>query len=182
MRGGRHLLLLTAVSMSAPAFAAKSPPSMDQAGSQMVIDVTACRKITDSAARLACYDASVSKLADATERKDVVVLDREDVRKTKRSLFGFNVPSLPFFGGGKDADGKEAHEEFTEIEAKIASVRDRGMGVWTIVLDDGGVWETNEAPKNDPSSGDSIHIRKAALGSYFGNINGARAVRLHRIG
>ena len=182
MRGSNHLLLFAVVAISGPALAAKPPAAMDQAGSQMIVDVTACRKIVDSAARLPCYDLNVGKLADAAEKRDVVVLDREDVRKTKRSLFGFNIPSLPFFGGDKDADGKAPREEFTEIEAKITSVHDRGMGVWTIVLDDGGVWETSEEPKYDPHSGDSIHIRKAALGSYFGNINDARAVRLHRVG
>jgi hypothetical protein len=183
MRRSRYFLLPIALVASTSVGAAKNAPIADRTGSQLVVDVTACRGITDSAARLACYDGAVAKLADATARKDVVVLDREDVQKTKRSLFGFNLPKLALFGDkdGQDKPDKSEREEFTEITAKIQSARVSAVGQWTLALDDGSVWETREAPNNDPRSGDTIRIRKAALSSYFGNIAGQRAVRIHRI-
>jgi hypothetical protein len=170
------LLAVTA----APVFARVSPVT-DRAGSQLITDVTACRAITDSAARLACYDGSVAKLADASDKKDVVVLDREEVQKTKRSLFGFELPHLPFFDNAGDSKDKKASQEFTQIEAKITSARQNAAGDWILDLDDNSVWQTTEAPKNDPRSNESIRIRKAAMGSYFGNIAGDRATRMRRI-
>ena len=180
MRHSQIFLLPIALIAAGASSAAKVAPLADRTGSQLLVDVTACRQISDSAARLACYDGAVAKLADATDRKDVVVLDREDVRKTKRSLFGFELPKLAFFGD-KDGQDKAAHEEFTEITAKIQSARNSATGQWRLALDDGSVWETREAPNNDPRSGDTIRIRKAALSSYFGNIAGQRAVRIHRV-
>jgi len=146
----------------------------------LISDVTACRKISDSGARLACYDGSVAKLADASDKKDVVVLDREDVRQTKRSLFGFALPHLPFFDNDGSQD-KTAREEFSEIESKIVGTHQNAAGDWIIALDDHSVWQTTEAPKSDPRTGDMIRIRKAALGSYFANIAGERAARVRRI-
>src|SRR5690348_11471763 len=58
-----------------------------------------CRKIADPAARLQCYDAGVDNLNAAVKSGSIVVVDREDVRKTRRSLFGFTLPKLPFFKG-----------------------------------------------------------------------------------
>jgi len=183
MRWSLYFLLPIGLVPAVASRAAKNAPIADRTGSQLVVDVTACRHVADSGARLACYDGAVAKLADATDRKDVVVLDREDVQKTKRSLFGFNLPKLALFGDkdGQDKQDKAPHEEFTEITAKIQSARVGSAGQWTLALDDGSIWETREAPNNDPRSGDTIRIRKAALSSYFGNIAGQRAVRIHRI-
>ena len=42
-------------------------------------DVLQCRAITDAQARLACYDRSVGALAQAQQRKDVFVADKEAI-------------------------------------------------------------------------------------------------------
>jgi hypothetical protein len=181
MRHASYLASLVLLSVVPSSGAESARPKTDVVGSQLVSDVTACRKIADSGARLACYDGSVAKLSDASDKKDVVVLDREDVRKTKRSLFGYVLPHLPFFDSDNGGQDKAAREEFTEIESKIDGTHQNAAGDWILTLDDHSVWQTSEAPKSDPRAGDTIRIRKAALGSYFGNIAGQRAVRVHRI-
>ena len=81
------------------------------AGSKLVSAVQACQQIKEDAARLACYDRSVAALTSASERGDVSIVDREQMRAARRSLFGFSIPGLPFFSGSKDkerAGGAEA--------------------------------------------------------------------------
>jgi hypothetical protein len=139
-----------------------------------------CRQMTDSAARLACYDQAAAALEQAVASKEVVVLDRDEVRKTRRSLFGFSLPQLPFFGG----DEGDKEEEASEITTSIRSARSLGYGKWQIVLEDGAVWQTTESSHNaqHPAAGLPIRIKKGPLGSYMINVAGQRGIRAKRVG
>ena len=140
-----------------------------------------CRALTDSAARLACYDRQVGEMESASQRDEVVVLDKAELKKTRRSLFGFSFPKLPFLGGADDSD--KADPEAAQIEAKITSARSIGYGKWTFVLDDGSQWETTEAIANrSPKAGLPIVIKRAAMGSFLGSVDGWRSVRMRRVG
>src|SRR5829696_6737424 len=66
-----------------------------------------CRAITGDAERLACFDRAAASLQAAAERRDVVVVDRQQVRESRRRLFGLPLPRLPIFGGGDDDEGAE---------------------------------------------------------------------------
>ena len=141
-----------------------------------------CRKETDSAARLACYDAQVGAMDVASQRDEVVVLDKTELKKTRRSLFGFAFPKLPFLQDS-DKDGDKADAEAARIEAKITSARSLGYGKWSFQLDDDSQWETTEAIANrNPKSGMSIVIKRAAMGSFLGAVNGWPSVRMKRVG
>jgi hypothetical protein len=137
-----------------------------------------CRDQSDAQARLRCYDAAVGALANATAAGSIVVVDREDVRRTRRSLFGFSVPKLPFFSGDK-SQGDEQEEIVTEI----TSVRGLGYGKWQIDLGTAGVWRTTEASPNAavPGPGERVRIRQGTLGSYFISVGKGRAVRGLRV-
>ena len=140
--------------------------------------LSACRKLTDRDARLDCFDRETATIDEAIARKDIVVVDREAVRETRKSLFGFELPKLPFFGG----DDKDEPAQ-TEITAKIASANTIGNGRWQITLDTGAIWQTTESSVLlDPHPGDSVRIRRAAMGGYFMNVSGERAVRARRAG
>jgi hypothetical protein len=130
----------------------------------------------DSGARLQCYDTAVASFAQATEAGTVVVVDREAIRRTRRSLFGLSLPGLPFFGGD-DSDAP------SEIEAKIGSVSAADYGKWLITLEDGAVWQTTEANTRlrDPRPGETATIRRGALGAYFINWSGSRGISAKRI-
>lgn len=169
--------LLIAVSLLALAMPAHSAAQRAPAA-EPVAELSRCRGIPESAARLACYDQAADNLTRAIAAKQVVVLDRNDVRKTRRSLFGFSLPQLPFFG--KDSD--EAPEA-KEIKGKLASARELGYGKWRVRLEEGAVWETTEAASGsvDPRAGDEVTIRKAALGSYFLKFGSSRGVRAKRV-
>ena len=170
-----------AAALAATAAAAATQDSKVPEGSPFITDVTRCQGIADSAQRLACYDSSVAKLKTATEQRDVVVLDKDEVKKTRRSLFGFSLPDIPFFGGG-DGDDDEDAPEFKQLESTIVKVGSAGSGKWIMVLPDGAAWQYSEVNRRvEPEAGDSILIKRAALGSYMANIDGQNAVRVQRI-
>ena len=85
------------------------PSSLDarerqQPRPEIFTKLLACRDVADAKTRLACYDSQVSAMASASDNDEVVVLDKEELNKTRRSLFGFAFPRLPFLGGGDDGD------------------------------------------------------------------------------
>jgi hypothetical protein len=160
---------------AAAAAQAQTPAGAPPERNPIVSGVSQCRTITDATARLACYDAAATALDQAVAQNQLVVMDREQVRRTRRSLFGFALPNLRLFS---DEDGMEQGE----ITGTIASARPLGHGKWQIRLDDGGTWETTEATRNDPARGDTVRIRRAALGSYWLNVRTGRAVRARRVG
>jgi hypothetical protein len=147
--------------------------------SPLVQAIADCRKQADDAARLRCYDSAATALTDATSRGSVVVVDQEDVRKTRRSLFGFSLPKIPFFSGDKSADDQQE-----ELTAKIASAGPLGYGKWRIKLEDGALWETTETVRgvSDPNAGNEVKIKRGPLGSYMIRIAGGRSVRVKRVG
>lgn len=152
----------------------KTPQPPPQAWQDMV----KCRQIAEPAARLACFDAQVAKVEQAAANGDLVLADRESVRRTKRSLFGFGVPG----GGLLGDDGKNA-EEITEIDSTVGSARQFGYGSWRITLADGSVWEQVDDTRLvfDPKSGNKVHIYKGTLGTYRVSVDGQRAVKMRRV-
>lgn len=159
-------LFVVALSVAAPT------PSTQALGP--VLD---CRSERNDQARLRCFDAAAAALVAATDAGTIVVVDREDIRRTRRSLFGFSLPKLPFFAGDKSQD-----DEPDVTEATIASARSLGADQWSFVLADGAVWRTTEASRNaTPRAGTSVRLKKAALGSYMASFGGARSVRAMRV-
>ena len=143
--------------------------------------LAACRAIADDGQRLACFDREAAALVTSVEKKETVLLDKQEVRKTKRSLFGFSLPRLPFFGGG-DKDDDKQEQEFTQIEAPIKTVRNIGYGRFRFSLEEGALWETTEGVNAFPKPGQTVVIKKGALGSYFIKFEGSRSVKGMRVG
>ncbi|KQN25820.1 hypothetical protein ASE86_06350 [Sphingomonas sp. Leaf33] len=147
----------------------------------LVDGVAACLDIRDDTQRLACSDAAARKLVDAVRRKDVVLVDREEVKSTRRSLFGFQLPRIGLFGrGGPD----KPEDEITQLEAKVTRVVDLGYGKYGLTVDGGARWNTTEAWSggNPPSVGTMLTIKRGALGSYMVRTPKSGAVRAMRVG
>lgn len=163
---------LVALSLSGSVHARKAPEGPPPA---QVTSILNCRAIADSARRLACYDQAVQALGQAVERRDVVVFDREGVRKTKRGLFGFGIPNLGIFG---DEDNEV---EVKQIEAAITGLG-RTMDGWTFRLDDGSRWVQTDGKMivNEPRVGDKVVVKKAALSSYILSVGKQPGVKVKR--
>lgn len=142
---------------------------------QKVID---CRAIADGTQRLACYDAQVARLDEAATRQEVVIVDKEEVKKTRKGLFGLNIGDIRLFAGN-DADSEE--EGVNQISSTVKSARQDASGKWTIILADGAKWvQIDTTSIRIPKPGQSIKIRKASMGSFFANVNDQHAIRMIR--
>ncbi len=150
--------------------AGDSPPAVYQA----VID---CRGVLQAGQRLACFDRTVGAMAAAKEQRELVVMDRAEVREARKGLFGLSLPKLRLLGGN-DEDEKD---EVKEIESTIAALRGGADGFPVFVLQDGGRWKQTDGRHVYPEVGDKIRIRRATLGSYLANVNNQPAVRVARL-
>lgn len=176
MKRGIKIAAFTALAAAVSASAFAKPKVQDARSNALIQGLAACRGVADEKARLACYDQASARLADAVESKELVVLDRQEINQTRRSLFGFSVPNIPLFRG-------EGGEQGSEMEATIAAASMVAGGMWQIRLEDGAIWQTTESPLSlgDPRRGQKIVIKRGTLGNYFLRINGQRGVRGRRV-
>ncbi len=166
---GGALLSCAAVAGQDDRLAQSRPPVFEE--------LVNCRAIADPAARLTCYDAKVAAIDEAEKKDELVLADKTAMKEARQGLFGFSIPKLKIFGN----DGKE--DEKFELTAKIDSAYQASYGKWTIVLDSGARWVQIDTTvmRKDPQRGMEIKIRAAAMGSYFANVEGQRAIRMRRV-
>ncbi|OYY68397.1 MAG: hypothetical protein B7Y00_06775 [Sphingomonadales bacterium 17-56-6] len=139
-------------------------------------DIIACRSITDAAARLQCFDTATQALETATANKQVVMLDQGEVRAAKKSLFGFALPKMPFFG---ESDEKQ-DEEFKQVEGELSGVQAIGNGKYQFAVNDAGIWQTTEASWLILKNGLKFKIKRGAVGSYMLVVNNS-GIRVKRV-
>lgn len=150
-------------------------PAAAQDRSKHLEHVLDCRKVADSTERLACYDKSVADLDTAERQKDVMIVDKEQVREARRSVFGLKLPNIRLFGGG-DKD------ELEEVESTVKSISYQSDGHVFFVIADGARWvQTDDRAVVGVKAGGAVTIRKGALGSFFAKFKGAVAVRVARV-
>jgi hypothetical protein len=172
-----NLLVAAAILVAANPAAAKDKPVPP---SPLVSAIDRCRQMTDPAQRLACYDSAASALVSAANTGAVSIVDRNEVRKVRHSLFGFTLPRIPFFSG--DTTANEAQDK---LDSTITSVKALNNGYYQIVIaDNNAVWVTSDDSINfdPPRPGQKITIVRGALGNYFLRINGQVGVRGKRVG
>jgi hypothetical protein len=165
------LILLADPAASAPKKLAEGPPP------SQVTALLNCRTITDSAERLACYDKAAATIGEAVAKRDLVVMDRESVKKTKRGLFGFSIPNLGIFGDDDDA------VEIKQIEGTVVSTALNADGGFIFRLADGSRWTQIDSKPFaiPPANGDKVVVKKGALGSFFLTVQGSPGVKVKRI-
>ena len=158
--------------------AVQSQPASPAPPVDYVDDLKACRAIADEDARLACYDTKVSAILAASDAGDVTIVDRDDITRTKRQLFGFTVPDIGIFKD--DDEDKEAAEL---LDTTITSARRVNAKTWRFTTAEGAVWEINNAPGRLSSikAGEPVQFKKASLGFYFIRINGQLGIKGKRV-
>jgi hypothetical protein len=169
---GYFVTVTLAVAFATSALAADkadAPPAAVQAAMD-------CRRLTDDAARLACYDKAMASLDQALAQGQVVAVDHAQVQAVRRQAFGFTVPSLSLFEHGARP------EEISEVELSVQSARRLSDGKWLIELEGGQLWRQIDTGdfSRDPKPGAKAVVKKAMLGSYMMMIGGHSPVRVHR--
>jgi len=135
-----------------------------------------CRAVADPQERLACYDREVAALETAERASEIRVVDRQQVRRTRRSLFGLVLPDLNIFGGDDDQTA------VNEITGKIQTATQDPSGKYTFALEDGARWRQIDSRNLNvtPRPGHTIRIRRGAMGSFLANVNNQVAIRVRR--
>lgn len=174
----RFLLLAFAAVLALPAIGA-TPPAPP---AKSVAALQSCRTLPDAGARLACYDRAVDALSTATASGDVVIVERTEVRKARKGLFGFTLPRIDFLSG-KAGNAEDAADE-KELNTAITAAREIGYGKWRFTVEGGAIWETVEASMrfNDPRPGRKVLIERGSLGGYFVTVEKGARVQAKRIG
>ena len=178
-----QLLKCTWCLMAASLIAAAPASAKDKdkpAPSPLVTAIDRCRQITDATQRLACYDSAANALVQAANTGAVAIVDQNEIRKARRSLFGFTLPKIPFFSGDNTSD-----EAQRQLDSTITSVRALNNGYYRVVIaDNNAIWETMDSSISfdAPRPGQKITILRGPLGSYFLRINGQVGVRGRRVG
>ena len=143
-------------------------------------DGASCVAVSDDAARLACYDraygrdAAGKSAATAVQAAPAVATPKDPVAE-----FGLTEAAKQ----AKDpAKAAEAAKSPTSVTAKVINVRFKRYGEFVVTLDNGQVWEQNEPmPSAIVRIGDTVTVKKAALGSYA-LVTAARvATKVHRV-
>ncbi len=172
---GFGLVAGTGAVAESPAYAQSAAPVQP---SEVVAGLKSCRDIADEDQRLACYDTKVDAIVAASDAGEVTIVGREEVVRTRRQLFGFNVPNIGIFKS--DDTDSEASEL---LETSITSARQLSAKSWRFTTAEGAVWEINNAPGRLVSikAGDAVEFKKASLGFFFIRINGQLGVKGKRI-
>lgn len=173
----RGISLLGAAFVLVPAAQAKdSKKDTPAKPPASLVGLTQCRALADDKARLACFDREVAALETKLESKEVAVVDRADVRKTRRSLFGIALPSIKLF----DNDDEP---EIKEINAVIRSVSRDGEGHLVFTLEDGATWaQTDDFPLGSAvKPGSKVTLKRGTFGSFFADFEKTVPVRAKRI-
>lgn len=175
LRAALGVALLAGLSTAATA---QQRPRPGEERPEVLSRVVQCRTIAVEAERLACYDREVATLDQAQASGELLAMDRNQVRRTRRSLFGMTVPNLGIFG-----DDNEDEEAASRIETTIRSATTNANGKWIIELADGARWMQIDSMNLSarPRPGQPIRIRRAAMGSYLANVNNQTAIRMRRI-
>lgn len=167
-------LALAGIALAGPV-AAQTQPLAAAPPPKIFTDVLECRTITDNAERLACFDRSVGSLAAAQASKDLYIADKDAIREARKGLFGFNLPKMRFFSDD------DMEKDVNSIESTIVAAVPGAKG-YIFTLKDGARWmQTDGAYMDRPKPGSTIKIKRAALGSYFGEINKNPGVRVERL-
>ena len=181
-RGPARLALLIGLTASSMALASGAAAA-DDAKPDPLAPLRACSQIAASEARLACFDAASKDLFTAEAEGNLSVVDREEVRQTRRKLFGFSLPDFGIFGRSDKAKEKDEADEIEILNTTIASSRPTRDGL-IFTTAEGAVWQIDNPPRRlmTPKAGQPVEFRKGTLGSYFIRINGQGGVKGRRIG
>jgi hypothetical protein len=176
-RAAIGLMIVTAVAGTAANGQSRqrgNPAAGTPASVQQLLD---CRAITDSAARLACYDRQAGVIGQAISTRELVVIDKARANQAKRSLFGFSVPNFGgLFGGGED--------DVKQIESTIASVGRNADGGFTLKLADGSLWtQVDDSPMGlPPRKGEKVTVKRGLMGAFYVEFAKQPGFKAKRIG
>lgn len=176
--GGRLAALIGFMLLAGGSLPVNAQENVAAADPDYLEELKKCQVLSDDIQRLDCFDSAVNAIVVANDAGDVQVIDRADVRETRRSLFGFALPDIKLFGG--DAGEEEDDELF---RTTITNVRYFSAKKAQFTTAEGAVWEMRNIPRRlrDIEPGHEVEFKPASFGYFFVRINGQMGVKGRRI-
>lgn len=176
--------LRTSFLLAGGVLAIASAPAASQVSDQIVINILKeCARIDDPTARLACYDNNI-RAAGANP---------SSVPGQMPAPSGSGAVLQPSAPGGFGADDLRARtpERFDpnrngpgEVAMQVSQVAERQPGVYLVTLSNGAQWLFSESVSRDfrpPRRGETVEIKRGALGSYLMVVGRQQGVRVTRV-
>jgi hypothetical protein len=173
------LLIMSLAGLGAPLLARGQQPAAPVPWS----DLNACAAIPAQAERLACYDQlaarGAARVASTPSSANSAAATAASSGSQSASTAAVVAPREGF-GLYKEEHPVPAKSAIKTITATVAGISYDPHGQETISLDEGAQWQLDGS---DPllASGDSVTIKRAALGSYVLTTPSGRTHRVHRL-
>lgn len=171
--------------LAGAAVALSAAPAAAQVNDQIVLNIMReCAKIDDPTARLACYDNNIRSAGGSP---------RSIPGQMAAPGGGGAVVQQQPGGFGSDDLISRSPDRFdtdrpgrgpSEVNARVAQVREREPGVYLVTLDSGAQWlfsESTSRTYRPPRRGQTIEIQRGALGSYLMVVDRQQGVPVTRI-
>lgn len=139
-----------------------------------------CAKITISLERLACQDAEILNLKNASDAKKFIVFDEKSAKDFKKRSFGLTLPKLNILGS------ENASNETKNVILPVESIKTSGRKL-TVVMENGQIWQSLDSSYGYiPKKGKiEARIKTAAFGSFLMKLSSEKArsnmIRVRRI-
>ncbi len=177
-RASFALALIAGAALVAGASPSAAQVSQDAAAADYLGGLKQCRAVAEPSARLACFDEAAAAILAAADTGEVQIVDREAVRETRRSLFGFSLPKLGIFGSNDD-EGERLEKT---MQSEITGVQRLDSDSWRIAIAEGSVWQVSDAHRGfKPRVGAPVEFERAAMGSYWVRVDGQIGVKGRRV-
>ena len=151
-------------------------------------EMVKCSGITDSATRLACYDALMPRVRAALAAGPAQ-LSREDQTSlfglTLPDIFGSSEPTSPQAFGANDLPAPPPEpgtpQPVDSITATVTDFATTPTGKFIVFLDNGQVWRQQDSDRGTihfkhTMSENHVTISRGMLGSYVLSLNGSNRV------
>jgi hypothetical protein len=135
--------------------------------------ILACTKIPEEAQRLACFDREAAVLSAApTPAVPPKLTPEQKIGLTRDQVEAMQAPA-----------GAPPEPQIKDFTAAIKSVTGGAGNRQVFELDNGQVWRQSESKSFAAHPGDAVRISKAALGSFFMELqsNKHMATRVSRV-
>lgn len=135
-----------------------------------------CASISEDGARLACYDAAFGPPPSGRSKASELSAAPKNLSAGSGREFGFTPAQR------EAATGAPQTADADSIKVSVQALRHRPTGEFIATFDNGQTWVQREVnPRAVLEVGDSVTIRKAALGSYLLVTPNRIATRVRRL-
>jgi hypothetical protein len=175
LRNASSIALGVAIAAMATTASAQQTPPADRAAAVTALE--RCTTIQTPADRLACFDQSVAAFQSAEQTGDIIIIDRTRMAMAQRQAFGTDDAPFDIL-----QPAARRPERINSIETTLTSASRTSDGGWIFRLADGTVWDQvgNDTVTFRNREGETVRVRRAALGSYLLVIGRSGAVRVRR--